>query len=199
MPPADECPLCPTGRGTVLSEIPAGEYDVVVFENRFPSFRADPAASAQGADPSFTQPLTQAPALGRFEDVWAERTRELSALPYTEHVFPFYAYPFIPAATAYVPFAARWPVEVHLVPNRDVADPRRWARAIATSSPTCISSCCAAWTATTKDLAVRRSRCPTSPAGTRRRCVLPSGVWSAPGRVNLMGEHTEYNDGRAFR
>jgi UDPglucose--hexose-1-phosphate uridylyltransferase len=24
--------------------------------------------------------------------------------------------------TAYVPYAARWPVEVHLVPNRDVAD-----------------------------------------------------------------------------
>jgi len=40
LPPADECPLCPTGRGTVPSEIPADYYDVVVFENRFPAFGA---------------------------------------------------------------------------------------------------------------------------------------------------------------
>ena len=38
LPPTDECPLCPTGRGTVPSEIPDADYDVVVFENRFPSF-----------------------------------------------------------------------------------------------------------------------------------------------------------------
>ena len=38
--------------------------------------------------------------------------------------------------TAYVPYAARWPVEVHLAPHRDVARPRR-ARPTrsATSSP----------------------------------------------------------------
>src|SRR5260370_41106299 len=25
--------------------------------------------------------------------------------------------------------------------------------------------------------------------------VAPDGVWLAPGRANLMGEHTDYNDG----
>jgi len=211
LPPAGECPLCPTGGGTMPSEIPAHEYDVVVFENRFPSFASGATTPGTSADePSADEPtanplLAHAPALGRCEvvcftsdhgasfsslsptrartvvDVWADRTRELSALDAVEHVFCFenrgeeigvtlhhphgqiYAYPFIPARTAsllraatahhartgrllgadllaaeldagsrvvirgahwtaYVPYAASWPVEVHLVPNRDVPD-----------------------------------------------------------------------------
>ena len=201
LPPTDECPLCPSGRGTMPSEIPAHDYDVVVFENRFPSFASGSAAPGQVENPL----LAHRRALGRCEvvcftsdhsasfsslsaerartvvDVWIDRTRELSALEAVEHVFPFenrgeeigvtlqhphgqiYAYPFVPARTAsllraatehhqrtgrllgadllaaeleagsrvvirgvhwtaYVPYAARWPVEVHLVPNRDVPD-----------------------------------------------------------------------------
>jgi UDPglucose--hexose-1-phosphate uridylyltransferase len=221
LPPTDECPLCPSGGGTMPSEIPAHEYDVVVFENRFPSFAAasvahgssvaesavaeSAAVESAAAGPPGNPLLAQAPALGRCEvvcftsdhgasfsslsparartvvDVWADRTLELSALEAVEHVFPFenrgeeigvtlhhphgqiYAYPFVPARTAsllraatehhqrtgrllgadllaaeldagsrvvikgahwtaYVPYAASWPVEVHLVPNRDVPD-----------------------------------------------------------------------------
>ena len=201
LPPAGECPLCPTGGGTMPSEIPAHEYDVVVFENRFPSFAGESAAGGTSVNPL----LAHAPALGRCEvvcftsdhnasfsslsvsrartvvDVWVDRTRELSAIDAVEQVFIFenrgqeigvtlhhphgqiYAYPFVPARTAallreatahhrrtgrllgadllaseveagsrvvirgaawtaYVPYAARWPVEVHLVPNRDVPD-----------------------------------------------------------------------------
>src|SRR5699024_7175970 len=36
-PPANVCPLCPSTPQNP-SEIPASSYDVVVFENRFPSF-----------------------------------------------------------------------------------------------------------------------------------------------------------------
>ena len=153
LPPTDECPLCPSGGGTIPSEIPAHEYDVVVFENRFPAFASGPTAagsSAAGssaggstaAGPSGNPLLASAPAVGRCEvicftsdhgasfsslsperartvvDVWADRTRELSALEAVEHVFPFenrgqeigvtlhhphgqiYAYPFVPVRTA---------------------------------------------------------------------------------------------------
>ncbi|MER1995182.1 MAG: galactose-1-phosphate uridylyltransferase [Arthrobacter sp.] len=37
LPPASQCPLCPSGPGRA-TEIPAASYDVAVFENRFPSF-----------------------------------------------------------------------------------------------------------------------------------------------------------------
>lgn len=199
-PPADECPLCPTGRGTVPSEIPDADYDVVVFENRFPSFSRH-AAPVAPSDAFFVE----RPADGRCEvvcftsdhgahfstlstvrartvvEAWVDRTRALSTMPGVEAVFPFenkgqeigvtlhhphgqiYAYPYVPPRTqavlararahhartgrllgadileqetkagtrvvssgrywtAYVPFAARWPVEVHLAPHRDVPD-----------------------------------------------------------------------------
>jgi galactose-1-phosphate uridylyltransferase (family 1) len=198
LPPPDECPLCPSTPER-HTEIPSPDYDVVVFENRFPSF-----APGQPAPPSGDL-LAIGPGVGRCEVVcftadhrssfaalpparvrtvlaaWIDRTTELGAVPGVEQVFCFenrgeeigvtlahphgqiYAFPFVPPKaarmvemasrhaatsggnlfrdvwkaerraetrvvvssehwTAFVPAAARWPVEVHLAPHRDVAD-----------------------------------------------------------------------------
>ncbi|WAP53456.1 galactose-1-phosphate uridylyltransferase [Arthrobacter sp. ATA002] len=203
LPPADQCPLCP-GTAERLSEIPAEDFDVVVFENRFPSL--GPALGTLPDDDGGRQLWgTPSPAFGRCEvvvftpehqasfaslpyerartvvEAWAQRTQELSAMPGIAHVFPFenrgedigvtlhhphgqiYAYPYAaPHAarlaersrrhlaahgrplmgelledeseagdrmvlqgehfSAYVPYAARWPLELHLVPHRQVPD-----------------------------------------------------------------------------
>ncbi len=111
MPPPDECPLCPTGRGVVPSEIPAHDYDVVVFENRFPSFTMTAVGEPGEIDGEALFPSR--PGIGRCEvvcftsdhdasfasleprrvrtviEAWADRTAELSALPGIRQVFPF--------------------------------------------------------------------------------------------------------------
>jgi UDPglucose--hexose-1-phosphate uridylyltransferase len=77
LPPSEECPLDPSREGR-LTEIPAHDYDVVVFENRFPSLRGahDPTAAAglRPARPLPEGPLETAgvpgrPATGRCEVV----------------------------------------------------------------------------------------------------------------------------------
>jgi UDPglucose--hexose-1-phosphate uridylyltransferase len=200
LPPADACPLCPSRGDDHLTEIPAADYDVVVFDNRFPSLSAEAEAGAEQAGlfvakpgngkcevvcftsdhkSSFAQ-LTPR----RVETVieaWVDRTRELSQLDGVQQVFPFenrgveigvtlahphgqiYAYPFLPPParallssarahrvktgrclacdlleaeraakdrvvvdsehwTAFVPYAARWPYEVHVYPRRHAPD-----------------------------------------------------------------------------
>jgi UDPglucose--hexose-1-phosphate uridylyltransferase len=109
LPPSDECPLCPSTpeRST---EIPAYDYDVAVFENRFPSF-----SHREGVlDPPHLPGLSDTrPGYGRCEvvcftadhnasfssltearvrlvvEAWADRTAELAALPDVEQVFCF--------------------------------------------------------------------------------------------------------------
>src|SRR5215510_8037596 len=63
LPPPDQCPLDPSRPGR-LTEIPADDYDVVVFENRFPSLRGagDPAAARAGLLPA--RPLRSMPLPG---------------------------------------------------------------------------------------------------------------------------------------
>ena len=104
LPPTSECPLCPT-RGDQLTEIPESDYEVVVFENRFPSLMMDATSDVE-------DPQTR-PGLGRCEvvtftsdhssslsqvdparmrlvlEAWIDRTRELSTLQGVEYVFVF--------------------------------------------------------------------------------------------------------------
>jgi UDPglucose--hexose-1-phosphate uridylyltransferase len=218
LPPENECPLCPSS-DAYQSEIPAHDYDVVVFENRFPSFTLKSAIEdteddgvgdgfsgyGDGAGTPGHGLFATAPGFGRCEvvcftsdhdaafssltparvrtviDAWVDRTTELSLIPGIEQVFCFenrgeeigvtlrhphgqiYGYPYVTPRTrrmlasarahhaatgrnlfadvleaeihsgervvvqsacwtAFVPFSARWPMEVHLYPNRQVPD-----------------------------------------------------------------------------
>ncbi len=91
LPPPDQCPLDPSGPGRA-TEIPASSYDVVVFENRFPSLReplgrCEVVCFTSDHDSSFAR-LSPARVRTVFE-AWVDRTRVLSALPGTEQVFCF--------------------------------------------------------------------------------------------------------------
>ena len=198
-PPADSCPLCPSRDGW-QSEIPAPDYEVVAFENRFPSLSGAPASqdtlvgslphhmhSGGGrcevvcftSDHNATFAELSEARVGLVLEAWTDRTAELSAMPGIRQVYCFenrgieigvtlqhphgqiYAFPYVPPKTAraletavvhrrrtgrnlfedilvaeraagrvvletpewtaFVPFAARWPYEVHLYPNRRVS------------------------------------------------------------------------------
>ncbi len=109
LPPTNACPLCPS-TPEFASEIPAPDYDVVVFENQFPSFsdRIKPDEITE-----LTDLVPVRPGVGRTEvvcftsdhnssfgalppsrvrtvvDALADRTTEMSALPGVAQVFPF--------------------------------------------------------------------------------------------------------------
>src|SRR3954467_10539272 len=83
LPPANECPLCPTGRGVMPSEIPAPDYDVVVFENRFPSLSLDTTGGrcevvCFTADHETSFAHLSESRVRTVIEAWADRTRELS-------------------------------------------------------------------------------------------------------------------------
>lgn len=46
LPPRDYCPLCPTRPGGFETEIPRRDFEIVVFENRFPSLKSLPPEPA---------------------------------------------------------------------------------------------------------------------------------------------------------
>ncbi|MFJ3586366.1 galactose-1-phosphate uridylyltransferase [Streptomyces sp. NPDC090127] len=90
-PPADACPLCPSRDGRP-SEIPAPEYEVVVFENRFPSLsgesgRCEVVCFTSDHDASFADLTPERAAL--VLDAWTDRTAELASHPGVEQVYCF--------------------------------------------------------------------------------------------------------------
>ena len=109
LPPADFCPLCPTKPGGFPTEVPEETYDVVVFENRFPSLRSDPPEPAvegtelypvrpgQGVcevilySPRHSSTLADEPVeqVHKLVQVWADRFAELGSLPFVDYVFEF--------------------------------------------------------------------------------------------------------------
>ena len=109
MPPAEFCPLCPTQTGGFLTEVPESTYDIVVFENRFPSLRRAPEVPAvegtelypvrpsQGVcevvlySPNHTSSLAVEPVeqVYKLVRVWTDRFVELGALDFVKYVFIF--------------------------------------------------------------------------------------------------------------
>lgn len=123
-----DCPLCPSrpGHGT---EVPAADYHVAVFENRFPALggsvggRCEVVCFSSDHDRSTADlPEKRLTTIG---NAWADRTAALSRLPEVEQVFVFenrgagvgatlshphgqiYAYPYLPPVQATVLATAR--------------------------------------------------------------------------------------------
>ncbi len=109
LPPKDYCPLCPTRPGGFPTEVPESDYDIAVFENRFPSLRKDPpkpavesselypVRPAQGIcevvlySPNHNSSLAQEPVeqIYKLVRVWTDRFRALSLLEFVKYVFIF--------------------------------------------------------------------------------------------------------------
>lgn len=122
LPAASECPLCAT-TPEHLTEIPESDYDVAVFENRFPALSGEHGRCevvAFSSDHSGAISRLDTEHMSLVVDAWVDRTRELSSLPEVRSVFVFenrgaeigvtlhhphgqvYAYPFVPPALARV-------------------------------------------------------------------------------------------------
>jgi UDPglucose--hexose-1-phosphate uridylyltransferase len=108
-PPAEFCPICPTAPGAFPTEIPVPDFDIAVFQNKFPSLRAQPGApdvtgsalypvrEAQGecevvvytADHHASLANVSEQKMRTLVDVWVDRFEELGARDYVKYVFIF--------------------------------------------------------------------------------------------------------------
>lgn len=109
LPPDDFCPLCPTRSSEYPTEIPAEDYEIVTFENRFPSLQhPPPEPSVRGSELYKVRPadgicevlcytsrhvgtLTDASVqeLRNLVEVWADRFRELGSKDFIDYVLIF--------------------------------------------------------------------------------------------------------------
>jgi UDPglucose--hexose-1-phosphate uridylyltransferase len=109
LPPRDFCPLCPTRPGGTPTEISRADFEIVVFENRFPALQRDPPEPAvEGTTLTPVRPAAgvcevvvytpehdanlASASLEQIEhliSVWAHRTLELGARPEVAYVYPF--------------------------------------------------------------------------------------------------------------
>ncbi len=109
LPAEEHCPLCPTRPGQAPTEIPLPAFDVVVFENRFPSLVAKPpepdiggselyqVAPSCGAnevvvysdDHHLELADMEVGKLARIVEVWADRYADLGAREDVEYVLVF--------------------------------------------------------------------------------------------------------------
>ena len=106
LPPPNYNPLAVSSSTEHPTELPAGPWDVAVFENLFPTFAMTshdppslpvPTAAARGVCEVVVFTQNPASTLGRLPlwhlelllEVWADRYEQLGALPEIEYVYPF--------------------------------------------------------------------------------------------------------------
>jgi UDPglucose--hexose-1-phosphate uridylyltransferase len=109
LPPEGHCPLCPSRTGGFPTEVPESNYDIVVFENRFPSLsrfpdeptltgsELYPVLPAQGVcevvlySPDHASSLAREPVeqIDKLVRVWTHRFEELGTLDFVKYVFIF--------------------------------------------------------------------------------------------------------------
>ena len=109
LPPAEYCPLDPTVPGGFPTEVPRPSYDIVVFENKFPSFAPDapepdergsaltPTAPGRGVaevvlyseDHDATLAGMNERRIRNLIEVWIDRFEDLGSLDFVDYVFIF--------------------------------------------------------------------------------------------------------------
>lgn len=106
LPPKEHCPLCPSRPGGFSTEIPFADFEIAVFQNRFPSLHPDapnppelsiPTVQGQGScevvvyTPEHRGSIATLTQLRQelLVQVWIDRYRELYEHDFIQFVMPF--------------------------------------------------------------------------------------------------------------